>query len=191
MVLLLKLIKAIDKKMIPFLEKKSIYVKGLFSNYDQINNLLKERDGQLLYVHKTNISDVLYNSDEILNINDLITKKLSDLFYIDLLLNDNPNIIDYIFSKKSFFNLCEEMLKTKKGTKKVIVYKIISDFWESYQGFSSHDEKKIAKKIKYLCKKELNNQIKNDFNFWKSMDIDNIMNISIDKFYDYYKIIYI
>ena len=185
----LELMKYINTKLIPYSEEQTKYTNRLVSNYEEIEFLLKEKNGQilkLLYFNKENISDILYTSNKLVAIDHLITKKLSDLFYLDLLLTSNPNVIDYIFTKNTLINLCEELLNVKNGIKKVIIHKIIYDLLESYHGFVNNDySKKSLKKIKDLYEKEINNQTKIDFDFWNGIDIDNIMSISIDELYSY------
>ena len=72
----------------------------LVTNYGEIGMLLEQKNGQFLklfYFNRENINKVLYEANEIISIDINQTKKLSDLFYLDLLIKENENVVNYIF----------------------------------------------------------------------------------------------
>ena len=166
---------------IPFIEKHSIYGKELLFNYEEIQNILEEENHQILqyfYFNKENIHDILYKENKIISIENILTKNLHELFYLDLLILDRPNIINYIFSKDTLIFLCEELSKVKNGPKRIVMAKIIFDLIECFKGFASYDKKineiSLAK-LSNLCVKEIKMEIKNKENFWDDIDADNIL----------------
>ena len=173
----------------PILENQFNDENKLVSNYEQIENIKKEKYGQFLkifYINKKNIHDVLYNANEIMNIDDIKTRKLSDLFYLDLLIMDNLNIVNYNFSKESIIRLGEDISNLQKGIKKAIIAKIMHDLIENYKGFGIYDEKINEKSLSILsklCIKEIKEQIKSNKLFLDNNDINNIMSMSIDELY--------
>ena len=174
---------------IPFIEKHSIYGKELLLNYEEVQNILEERNCNFLryfYFNKENIHDILYQENKIISVDNILSKSLHELFYLDLLIMDRPNIINYVFSKDTLISLCEELSKVKKGPKKIVMAKIIYDLIESFKGFGDYDEKinEISLvKLSNLCVKEIKNEIKNDEVFWNEIDADNILIMNIDQLY--------
>ena len=98
-----KIRKYLGENSILFLEK-SIFLKNkLFFDFNEIENIINDRNGEFLktlYFNKENVEYILYESEEIITIDDINFAKLSDLFYLELLITDNPNIINYTFSEK-------------------------------------------------------------------------------------------
>ena len=102
---------------VPFFVKDSNSGNGLVTNFEEIINLLKEKNGQILklfYFNRENVHTILYQANEIIYIDNNQLKKLCDLFYLDLLMNENENIVNYIFPKESIISLYDELKKVKK-----------------------------------------------------------------------------
>ena len=161
----------------------------LVTNYSEIGLLLEQKNGQFLklfYFNRENINEVLYEANEIISIDINQTKKLSDLFYLDLLIKENENVVNYIFPKETFISLSDELLSIKRSPKKIILAKIIYDLIESFEGFGNYDEKFNESKLinlRNLCLKEIKDEIENDKIIWNDVDIDNILIMSIDELY--------
>ncbi len=161
----------------------------LVTNYSEIGMLLEQKNGQFLklfYFNRENINEVLYEANEIISIDINQTKKLSDLFYLDLLIKENENVVNYIFPKETFISLSDELLSIKRSPKKIILAKIIYDLIESFEGFGNYDEKFNESKLinlRNLCLKEIKDEIENDKIFWNDVDIDNILIMRIDELY--------
>ena len=175
---------------IPFLVKQSIFENELVVNFEEIITILKEKSGQFLklfYFNRNNIHDILYKENEIIFIDVNQIRKISELFYLDLLIKDNQDIINYEYSKEIIFNLYEELLKIKSDAKKVILAKIIFDLIENYKGFENIDEKVDEKGLNILsnsCIKEMEEKVKkNNKKFLDGIDIDDILSMSLDNIY--------
>ena len=176
---------------VSFMEKHFFYGKELILNYEEIHNILKDGKCQFLkyfYFNKENVHDILYQENKIISIdnNNKIAKTLNELFYLDLLIMDRPNFINYIFSKDIIIFSCEELLKIRKGPKRIVFAKIIYDLIENFKGFGTFDEKineNSLTKLSNLCIKEIKNEIKNDQDFWSDIDACNLLTMSVDKLY--------
>ena len=189
LILSFKLRKYIGELSVPLIEKCSFDGNKLVLNYEEIENIIKEKKGQFLelfYFNKENIHDILYQTENLINIEDNQIRKLSDLFYLGLLIMDNPNIINYKFSKKIIVKFCEELSKEKKEFKKAILSKMIIDCIECYKGFGDYDEKineRSLNVLSNLCKKVIKNIIKNNKVFSEDYNYENIKEMSIDELY--------
>ena len=131
--------------------KNSIEINGqkpkLISNfldiklaYDGINT------GKIkfLYFNRKQIEEILYQYDEIIEIKDLEKKiSLSEYFYLDLLINENLNIINYIYNINIIIFLNEYNKQESFPIKKVIISKIIIDliyYYKDMDFYSSEDD---------------------------------------------------
>ena len=92
---------------IPFIEKHSIYGKELLFNYEEIQNILEEENHQILqyfYFNKENIHDILYKENKIISIENILTKNLHELFYLDLFNFGQAKYYKlYFFQRYSYF----------------------------------------------------------------------------------------
>ena len=174
----------IVEKSIALLENQIPYGNKLFLTYKEIEEIKRNHEKsflEILYFNKEKIHNILYNLEKTIEIDDYQTKKISNLFYLDLLLAATPNIINYIFSSNSFEFLYEQLLSKKEGVIKVILAKLLIDMIESYEGFSDFDQEKNKKELKFMTKefkKQIKEQIRNIFN-----NCENIIEQGIDKLY--------
>ena len=174
----------IVEKSIALLENQILYGNKLFLRYEEIEKIKRNHEKsflEILYFNKENIHNILYNLEKTIEIDDYQTKKISNLFYLDLLLAATPNIINYIFSSNSFEFLYEQLLSKKEGVIKVILAKLLIDMIESYEGFSDFAQEKNKKELKFMTKefkKQIKEQIRNIFN-----NCENIIEQGIDKLY--------
>ena len=74
----------------------------IINNISEIYQLLKDVKNssfQFMYFNRNKIHSILYENEEVIPINsDILEEKMSNYFYFNLLINDNPNIINYIYS---------------------------------------------------------------------------------------------
>ena len=187
-----KIRRYLGEYSIPFLEEKTIFGNKLFlakDDIDNLKNIAKENGGNFLYIlylNKESIHDSLYNSDDIIQIDNKNIQKLSDIFCLDLLIKYEPNYVDYIFPKGIIINLCEELQGVKNNAKKIIMSKIIIDFIEYYKGIGDYDEKINEKRLEIiseLCKKEINEIIKTDNSIFNDYKYENIIESNTDELY--------
>ena len=99
---------------------------ALLSNMDELKYILRNKNNKIinvLYFNKEKVGKMLYDKEEIIEINkDTINKdNISEYFYLSLLIKDNP--INYVYD----IDLIREIKnKLKKGNKSNIKQLIIS-----------------------------------------------------------------
>ena len=131
----LSLREKIVEKSNSFSDEQIFYENKLLFNYEEIEKIKRNHEKnflKILYFNKENIHNILYISEKTINIEDNQTKKISNLFYLDLLIADNPNIINYIFSINSIEILYEQFLSIREIQIKLILAKLLIDMIESY-----------------------------------------------------------
>ena len=85
-------------------------INKLFSTFNEIENILQLKESKIikfLYFNKFTIHKILYNEDQIINIDVNINNNENNLnvyFYLLLLIMDNRDIINYSFSEEIFRN---------------------------------------------------------------------------------------
>ena len=184
-----KLRRYLGEMSIPFIEKQTIYGIKQYLNMKEVNNTIRDSKNEYLkrlYINKENINEILYNQGEIIQIDDNRMIKLSDFFYLDLLIGDTPNIINYEFGKEIIISLCRELQDVKIYQKKIIMAKIIIDLIESYKGFGDFDEKiteEYFENLSLQCKKQISEIINNDNKLFFDYNIEKIIETNIDKFF--------
>ena len=190
----LELRKYLAELFIPTVETHINYEKGkkLIFNYNEIEELIEIKKGQFLkifFFNKENIHDILYSTEKNIDIDKYFHDKnisLNELFYLDLLIMDDTNIVNYEFSIQIIIKLCDKLLLLKKGLKKVILARIIIDLVESFKGFGTYNEninEKNLNKLISTCKHEILFQLNQNLSFWNDMKLDFIINSSIDELY--------
>ena len=86
-------------------ENQNDPITRLISSYDEVNNILNLNKSEFfelkiikyLYFNRTKIHSILYKEEEVIN----ITKKINNfniIFYLDLLIYDNIDIVNYSYS---------------------------------------------------------------------------------------------
>ena len=179
--------KYLDGIIVPYLEKDKNCGNKLFIDYKEIINIISDESRNFLktlYFNRENTENILYNSDQTIAIKDKFLKKISNLFYLDLLIMNDPNILNYEFSGKIIQTLFEKLNTINDRPTKIIMCKSIIDLIESYKGFGPYDNEineKSLGAISNQCKKEISKQIdNNEENFVSYSDI---IEQSIDKIY--------
>ena len=107
----------------------------LISNFEEIEKIMKLKDIKIiefLYNNKIRIHKILYDTELIISLKSTYFQKFSDYFYIDLLIMENPNIINYSFSIDVIRNLNSFLENEDLNIRKIIVSKISIDFIRNY-----------------------------------------------------------
>ena len=175
------------RKMKPLLDNIDNPINTIINKYEEIENFCKANKGKILklfYFYRNNIQEILYESDNVFDINKLIiNSKLPELFYLSLLLY-NSNLVNFNYS----FN-CITKLDSKNqengNLKKIILSKIIIiliDYSKGlnyyYQNKNELEEMKISN-IKIITK---NLGIFNK-EFKLKYDVKSFINKKIDDIY--------
>ena len=157
-------------------------------NEDPNENIFKFIDS-----YKTVIqSSILYDKDEIINIDDFkLTNTFEELYYLDRLIMDNEEIANYNYNfefVKTIENIIIKLVKSKKESslQKIVHSKILLDIVNNYCGLENYDEEINGKDIE-LIKDEIDEIIKNNIDIFKELNLDineeNIKSIKNDTIY--------
>ena len=161
----------------------------LISSFDEVNytkNNFKEDLFKFLYFNKRKIHEILYDSDEFITISsDIIKNNISYYFYLTLLLEDDPNIINYIFSIELIRDINKQIENENDNNKfkNIIISKLMIALINNYKEMMDYDEDKDGKELLIIENNILPKMINNinklkDFNF--NFDINKIKLYKID-----------
>ena len=148
------------------LKTKEDPISFLLNDYREINSLLPlEKSTKVFYFNKIKTHNILYDSDEIIEIKDRLRKDLSFDFYLSSLIDTEPELINYKF----LINYVKEFSKIKKykeGKYLNLIKSIITiKYINNYQ--NSDLDEDIDSDGASLIKKESENWIQNHINFIK------------------------
>ena len=146
----------------------------LISNYEEIKIILntksKSNISKYLYFNKGIIHAILYNSEEIMDVN--FEDDFAFYFYLNLLIKDNENLTNYTYLIEPIQNINEKN-KANSPIKKILLSKIIIEFIQNLiradtsikvdnelQQILSENYEIIEKNIHILS--ELNNNLTKD-----------------------------
>ena len=128
----------------------------LISEYSEINIFFKLNKPifKFLYFNKNKIHEILYNSEEIIDVNNQLRDddiKLMDIFYLSLLINDNIDIINYKYSIECIRNINNMQKYNNNIIKKILFAKIIIDLLNNYKGTDDYDVEMNIKEINEIA----------------------------------------
>ena len=176
---LFKLKRFLGELSIPFLETRTILGTKIYQDYNELKNqLLSHMDSKslkLIYLNREDIHEILYKSEQVIEVERDLIKNLNNKIYLDLLIKDEPDVINYTFPINCIVDVFNKYNKLKDNNpKKVILLKILMDFIEAYQGFNEKEDER--KKLD-----ELNQKLEKSKTYCKYKD--DIMEKSIDIFF--------
>ena len=141
---------------------------NLINNVSDIMEILKSKKKEkwkYIYINNKNINQLLYNYDENINIDDndaIIFRDFEYLFYLDCLISNEDDIINYIFSKK-FINEIFTNLKIVRNDNNIFELinslKIVLNLINNYKECDNYDEttdEKELNNIENYCKTTIN-----------------------------------
>ena len=118
-----------------------------------------------MYFNRYNITKIIYDNED--NIYDDfvgINKTLSCYFYLNLLIRENPNIVEYVYSIDFIKEINNLQKNNDKIYQKIIISKIIIELIKNYKGFEIYDEheqeailNEIEKENEEIIEKNINN----------------------------------
>ena len=170
-------------------------INELLTNYEELENIIKSRKDRIylfLYFtwNKVGTDDgILYNESKLINLNELLNKNnnLSELFYLDLMINDD--ILNYFKISLEFIENINNMqnLINDEVYKKVIYSKIIIDlikyFNQDEENVSTENLEKIEEFNKKILEDNLSefNKIINNKGILEEGKIDEIYSSILEK----------
>ena len=111
----------------------------LLTNYQELLFILelnKDEIKKFFYFNESSINNnILYNAEEIIKIKYIEKLKLSELFYLYLLIIDNSELIFYTYNINSIYeiNNIQRNISDDKLLKKIILSKIVIQLIENYK----------------------------------------------------------
>ena len=124
-----------------------------FEEMGELLNYLKENKlniPETIYFCMTNFHSILYKEEETIKIESYnIEKKLCNLFYLNLLIMENPETLNYEYSF-DFIKSIHDSNKEAKILKKVLVSKIILELLKNYEGLDEYEENEDKEKVDEL-----------------------------------------
>ena len=140
-----------------------------------------------IYFNKNRIHSK-YNYEKINSIiNNESIKKLSNLFYLELLKNDLPNIINYENSIDILLNICNDLSNPHniKSYRDLLISKVFINLIKNNKGSNNYSKEKETEfnTIKNICEKIIENNI----NIFKELNVNysfkDFVSNNIDKIY--------
>ena len=157
----------------------------LISNYDEIKNILKINEPNILkflYINRNNNHQILYNCEKIIYLKILGNDLKSSIylyFYLSLSIKEY-SVVDYIYSIEFIRNLNEEQIREKhKIKKKIIMAKIIIDLIDNYESKDTdmEDDEDVNEDMENEDDKDKDiNEIENDLKLIKNNNLEIIHN---------------
>lgn len=126
-----------------------------FEDWGKLLNYLKESKSNIpenIYFSMNNFHSILYKEDVTINIGSYNIKiDLCSLFFLDLLIMENPETLNYEYSFDFIKNI-NDSNKEAKSLRKVFVSKIILELLKNYEGLDEYDENEDKEKVEELRK---------------------------------------
>ena len=162
----------------------------LISNFTEVCDILEHKEFdiiKLLYMNKNNIHKILYDSEEIINLTfDMIKNGLSNYFYLLLLLEENPDIINYNYSIDFIESIYNQLIvEIDNKFKIIIISKLILELINNFRQIDGNDEDNEYSKLIEIENNINNNNINSikEGNILFDFSKDVITNNKIDKIY--------
>ena len=154
----------------------------LLSNQSEIDDLLNLPNfTKCLYLNAQKVHDVLYDSEEVINVDNKHKERdLSFYFYLFLLIIHNPDYVDYKYS----FDFIKEINNKKKNNNNnylsnIIISKIILALITNFEGFDECDDNKHQEEMRALVK-ENTETINKNINLIEDMNLNLTQKFIID-----------
>ena len=120
---------------------------SIFNNKKEICDFIDSAKTHILfyiYKYKNNIEDILYYSEECLEIKNEMLNGINDYFYLDKLISENKEIINYIYEISLIRDKNNDNKKIKDNSfSKLIISKIILDLVDNYEQTTFFHESEI------------------------------------------------
>ena len=120
---------------------------SIFNNKKEICDFIDSAKTHILfyiYKYKNNIEDILYYSEECLEIKNEMLNGINDYFYLDKLISENKEIINYIYEISLIRDKNNDNKQVKDNSfSKLIISKIILDLVDNYEQTTFFHESEI------------------------------------------------
>ena len=158
----------------------------------EINNNYKKQNKKYLYFNKDKIHNLLYLEEENIIINDdkntlFLNNNISELFYLDLLILDNAEQVNYTYS----IDIIKVVNNFEKNSnfklKNIIISKIVLILIFNFKGLEEYNEdKEISDELDRIENENIDN-IKNNLEILKELNcnygLNDLKDTKIDNIY--------
>jgi len=164
-------------------------IYNLIFNYDEIKMILNSNAHniiKILYFNIIKIEQILYDKEEDITINsDEIKNELFYYFYLDLLIENNPDLQNYKyeFDLINKINEQQKQIDKKEIFKKILISKIIIELINNYRSYDEENKENELNIIENYNKKFINDNIKIFNNLSLNWTVNDILNKKIDLIY--------
>ena len=107
-------------------------LKGLLTNMKQINQILNELEKRrekikFIYLNRRAIETILYNEEVTIEIKESdINNQMANLFYLCLLIDSHPDLVNYTYNRDLILSIQEKIEKENKNKiKKIVLSKML------------------------------------------------------------------
>ena len=167
-------------------------LNNLISSFEELKellNFLKENKANVpenIYHNMINFHSILYKDEETIQIDSYnIQISLSNLFYLNLLIMENPETLNYEYSFDFIKNI-HDSNKDSKKIKQILFSKILLVLLKNYEGLEEYDEDEDKEKVDELRQeneKIINDNIDDLKKIDSSFTDENIKNEKLDELY--------
>ena len=181
-------LKLVTKLAIEKLNLFECQIHKLISKYSEIEKIMKFDKSinlKLIYFNKEAVHCILYDAEKVIYLNSF-SEDFANFFYLDLLILDNKNIVNYNYPKESIQKIDKIIMEQNyKIVKKVLFSKIIIDLINNFKETDIYNEKYNDEILKIVNNNK--NRIKNNINIFKDFGLNfsenHIISKKIDKLY--------
>ena len=166
-------------------------IYNLLSDYSEIEDIIKidfPEKMKYFYFNRKKINEILYEKDKVIEINsNLIQNKLSEYFYLTLLIERKKNIINFVYSYNFIKDINEKIIGINNyALRELIMSKFFLELINNYKGtkeFYDNDNqiKNEINDLEILNRKRIESSVKKI----KDLEINakDIINKKIDQIY--------
>ena len=161
-------------------------ISKLINNFNEVKQLSGVSHFlKFLYFHRKIIHKILYDEDEIIYIDDINDNDLCSYIYLNFLIDDNTNVVNYKYSFEFIKKICNIQSKEdkKNNIKVILLAKIILNLIQNFDQASDQNDIKNEKELTNF--KDYNNKIiSNNKNLFKDFELteNDIKRLSLEKF---------
>lgn len=161
-----------------------------FEMIKEINNNYEEENKKCFFFNKDKIHRLLYELEEVIKINKvsnkfLVNNNISELFYLELLILDNQDSINYTYSIEFIKHINNLAKNTNFKLTKIILSKIILTLIFNFKGSDEYDEEN-SDELNEIEKENIDN-IKNNLEILKELNcnygLNDLKDAKIDNIY--------
>ena len=157
-------------------EIKNNFQSQLINEYKVIESILNQdidNKMKFLYFNKETIHGILYEEEETIKLNNNIVKNnISNYFYLLLLIEDNPTLINYEYSidfinniinenkqlineNKQLINENKQLINENECLKNIILSKTVFELINNYKQLNCYDKEEEEEKLDDIKKQKI------------------------------------